>query len=170
MRNPFELPEDVALVDMWREVVVDAEKSIELLQQGYNPCGVNVGKRIVKYRAMVLEALQKIETEMKANLEGDAMKKFETDGGVHNDKSDGVEIDTEMETAAVKNEEGARVAKNEDSARVANEEEGARVAKMKEGARVAKIVDGARITNEKDGTGVAKKNEDSTRAVNNEDE
>ena len=44
IRNAFELPERVVLVDVWREVVVDAEKSIEFLQQGYNPYRVNVDK------------------------------------------------------------------------------------------------------------------------------
>ena len=102
MRNPFELPEDVALVDVWREVVVDAEKSIELLQQGYNLGGVSADKQIDKYRAMVLEALQEIEksmkTEMKASLESDAMKKAEMDGKVSFCKNEIYILPTNIET------------------------------------------------------------------------
>ena len=133
MRNAFELPEGVVLVDMWREVVVDSEKSIELLQQGYNICGVNVGKQIAKYRTMASAALQKItkkmrassegdamKTRMKANLEGDATEKIKIQAEAINNEEDGGRVINEGKVTAAE-----CVIHDEDGGRAVNDEEDA---------------------------------------------
>ena len=123
MRNEFELPVSVELVDEWREVVVDAKKSMKLLQEGYesivyNPSGANVREQIAGYRA----ALRRIE-ELNGVKEQFEPRNVSLRRGQTEDLKD-----REPATRARIKEDDTIDVKNVDDARDTNEEDGSRVA------------------------------------------
>ena len=168
MRNPFELPEDVALVDVWREVVVDAEKSIELLHQGHVSCGVSRGERIDRYRDKIAVALQEIE-DLTNDVKDIAAEPVVLNGegdGVANVKKSALSVETEDgamdtkdkedDTLDVKINEVAGVVKDDDTVVEKNKDVEDIAVDEREDTIGVKNVDGAKVNNE-EGSLVIKK-------------